>query len=338
MRTPMFSILMVSLNPGDKLVETMRSVIRQSYRDYEVVVKDGGSKDGALEALRGYLNEQGCQDRVRILEQPDTGIYEGMNQATQAARGEYFYFLNCGDAFASDQVLAQAAEEIGKCVGGGPGWEACEGPSRKPEREVCEGTSRKPEREAGCGINHTPEQKTGHETNRAWAQGAFNESGRQNYDSRIFYGDIYDALRGQVVASNPHMDDFACYRNVPCHQACIYHHSLFEERGYEPKYRVRADYEHFLWCYFRRDAQPRYIPVTLALYEGGGFSETPENRKRSALEHREITALYMGKGQRLKYKLILLVTLAPLRTKMAESPVWSGFYNKCKKLLYRREN
>ena len=275
MRTPMFSILMVSLNPGGKLVETMESVVRQSYRDYEVIVKDGGSGDGSLEALRAYLERQGCRDRVRILEQPDTGIYEGMNQATRAARGEYLYFLNCGDSFASDQALAGAAAEI-----------------RSAGRELC---------------------------------------------SRIFYGDIYDALRGQVVASNPHMDDFACYRNVPCHQACIYHHSLFEERGYEPGYRVRADYEHFLWCYFRRDARPRYIPVTLASYEGGGFSETPENRRRSAREHREITALYMSRGQRLKYRLILLATLAPLRTKMAESPVWSGFYNRCKKLLYRRE-
>ncbi len=275
MRTPMFSILMVSLNPGGKLAETMESVVRQSYRDYEVIVKDGGSGDGSLEALRAYLERQGCRDRVRILEQPDTGIYEGMNQATRAARGEYLYFLNCGDSFASDQALARAAAEI-----------------RSAGREFC---------------------------------------------SRIFYGDIYDALRGQVVASNPHMDDFACYRNVPCHQACIYHHSLFEERGYEPGYRVRADYEHFLWCYFRRDARPRYIPVTLASYEGGGFSETPENRRRSAREHREITALYMSRGQRLKYRLILLATLAPLRTKMAESPVWSGFYNRCKKLLYRRE-
>ena len=77
--------------------------------------------------------------------------------------------------------------------------------------------------------------------------------------------------------------------------------------------------------------------MTLASYEGGGFSETPENRRRSAWEHREITALYMSRGQRLKYRLILLATLAPLRTKMAESPVWSGFYNRCKKLLYRRE-
>ena len=112
MRTPMFSILMVSLNPGGKLVETMESVVRQSYRDYEVIVKDGGSGDGSLEALRAYLERQGCRDRVRILEQPDTGIYEGMNQATRAARGEYLYFLNCGDSFASDQALARAAADM----------------------------------------------------------------------------------------------------------------------------------------------------------------------------------------------------------------------------------
>ncbi len=308
MRTPMFSILIVSLNPGGKLVDTMRSVISQNYRDYEVVVKDGGSRDGSLEALRTWLDGR---ERVRILEQPDTGIYEGMNQAASAARGEYLYFLNCGDAFASDQALARAAEEIRGCLGRAD----CElGSARTPgaSQEADRGTSRA----RTPGESHDPAPDDG---------------------PRIFYGDIYDALRGQVVASNPHMDDFACYRNVPCHQACIYHHSLFAERGYEPIYRVRADYEHFLWCFFRGHARPRYIPVTLASYEGGGFSETPENRKRSAREHREITALYMSRGQRLRYRLILLATLAPLRTRMAESPVWSGFYNTCKKRIYRRE-
>ncbi|MDE6673714.1 MAG: glycosyltransferase [Acetatifactor sp.] len=72
MRRPMFSILMVSLNPGDKLVETMRSVAKQIYTDYEVIVKDGGSKDGSLDELRSYLHGQELAKRVRILEQPDT--------------------------------------------------------------------------------------------------------------------------------------------------------------------------------------------------------------------------------------------------------------------------
>lgn len=302
MRSPMFSIIMVSLNPGDKLVETMESVARQTYADYEVIVKDGGSQDGSLDKLREYLAGQkrlvlmeaeagdilqeaatgeAQSPVVRIMEQPDHSIYEGMNQATVEARGEYLYFLNCGDGFASETALEEAAAEISRTMG--------------------------------------------------------EQAGATEEIPRIFYGDIFDSLRSQVVASNPHMDAFACYRNVPCHQACIYHYSLFSERGYEPGYRVRADYEHFLWCYFVKKVQPQYIPVTLAAYEGGGFSETPENRRRSAQEHREITAKYMKKGQLLKYRLILLLTLAPLRTKMAESPAWSGIYNRCKKLLYRRD-
>ena len=69
---------------------------------------------------------------------------------------------------------------------------------------------------------------------------------------RIFYGDQYDMLQHTVVASNPHMDAFACYRNVPCHQVCIYGAELFAERGYNPEYKVRGDYEHFLWCFFEK--------------------------------------------------------------------------------------
>ena len=41
------------------------------------------------------------------------------------------------------------------------------------------------------------------------------------------------------------MNDFACYRNVPCHQVCFYDAGLFAERGYDTDFRVRADYEHF---------------------------------------------------------------------------------------------
>lgn len=274
MREIMFSILVVSLNAGEKLVGTVDSILKQEYTDYEVVVKDGGSGDGSLEKLEEYLEQYTgeIKSRVRIIREADTGIYEGMNQATRHAKGHYYYFLNCGDYFAGTEALKQVASAI--------------------------------ETEA--------EQKT-----------------------LIYYGNIFDALRKQVVASNPRIDDFACYRNVPCHQACIYHYSLFEERGYEPQYRVRGDYEHFLWCYFIKKANPKYVDVVLASYEGGGFSETKANRERSAREHKEITEKYMTKGQLWRYSMMLMVTLAPLRTKMAESKHFAGVYQKVKKVLYK---
>ena len=84
MRDMMFSILVVSLNAGKKLKQTIQSILEQDCRDYEVVVKDGGSKDGSVEALEVFLDglEEADRKRIRIIRQPDKSIYEGMNQAT----------------------------------------------------------------------------------------------------------------------------------------------------------------------------------------------------------------------------------------------------------------
>ena len=75
-------------------------------------------------------------------------------------------------------------------------------------------------------------------------------------------------------------------------------------------------------------------PVTVALYEGGGFSETKENERRSRREHREIVNRYMPAAKVRKYRLIMAVTLAPVRTWIAKNPVTAGIYQKIKKVLY----
>ena len=77
-----------------------------------------------------------------------------------------------------------------------------------------------------------------------------------------------------------------------------------------------------------------YMDSGVADYEGGGFSETKENLKRSKEEHKKITALYMSKGELLRYKAILLCTLAPLRTRLAQSRAFSGLYHKLTTALY----
>lgn len=153
-------------------------------------------------------------------------------------------------------------------------------------------------------------------------------------DAVIYYGDIYDTLRATVIPSNRKLDDFGYFRNVPCHQCCIYSRALFEERGYDLSYRVRADYEHFLRSHYVNGAEPRYIPVTIARYEGAGFSETAENRALSKQEHREILNKYMPRGKVLRFRTVMLLTLQPLRTWMAENPVFGRFYQGIKKRIY----
>ena len=71
-----FSIITVSLNSGPKLLETVLNVLKQTCRDFEIIIKDGGSTDDSLSAVKD-LNSP----FVKIFEEKDSGIYDAMNEA-----------------------------------------------------------------------------------------------------------------------------------------------------------------------------------------------------------------------------------------------------------------
>ena len=49
-----FSIIVVSLNTKNKLENTLKSIIKQSLKSYEIVVIDGKSNDGTIKLLSKY--------------------------------------------------------------------------------------------------------------------------------------------------------------------------------------------------------------------------------------------------------------------------------------------
>lgn len=275
-----FSIITVSYNPGEKLRETLRSVAAQSFTDYEVIVKDGGSTDGSTDFLKGSEGEG--LNRVRFYEEKDKGIYDAMNRAVSYAGGEYVLFLNCGDLLADENVLERVHEVI-----------------ERTERD---------------GAKDCKEQ------------------GIPRY---VFYGDTFSEQTKVTIASAPEITGFTCYRNIPCHQSCFYSLELCREKPYDLSYKIRADYDHFLWCFYRSDAKFIHMDFPVSSYEGGGYSESRENRRRDAREHRQITDTYMKKTELFKYRAIMALTLAPVRRKMAESKAFSGLYHRLKSVLYK---
>lgn len=277
MQMKFFSIIVVALNPGNKLRETLDSIKKQRYMDYEVIIKDGGSKDGALEILEeeGYFS---VFPEVKIVRQKDKSIYDGMNQALKHTNGKYVEFLNCGDCFYDNEVLEKVAEFV-----------------EKVQKESID---------------------------------------RNVHQPAIFYGNQFNRLQNSVVTSAPEVNDFTCYRNVPCHQVCFYASELLKDRAFNTEYTVRADYEHFLYSVYERKAKTFSMPHTICFYEGGGYSETKENRKKSAVQHREITKHYLGKKVYF-YRLIMFLSMAGFRSKMAENRVLSRPYNALKTLIYK---
>lgn len=273
---PLFTILVVALNPGEKLKKTVDSILKQEWTDYEILVKDGMSEDGAVEALQAEIERSGRElsGRLRILRAPDKGIYDAMNQAVMQAKGRYVLFLNCGDIFFGKAVLSRAAASI----------------QREEDKDS----------QAPC----------------------------------IFYGNTLCEKTGAMVHSAPKITGFTCYRNIPCHQSCFYDRRLFKKKQYDLSYRIRADYDHFLWCYYRGGARMIYMDMTVSAYEGGGYSESPKNRARDRAEHKQITTLYMTRRELIRYQAVMLLTLAPLRRRIAESRRLAGIYHKAKAVCY----
>lgn len=105
-----FSIITVCLNAGNDLLEAVESTLKQSYDEFEIIVKDGFSKDGSI-------NKLPQDNRIRIVQKKDSGIYDAMNQGIEAAQGDYMIFMNAGDKFYDSEVLKKIANGIKETPG-----------------------------------------------------------------------------------------------------------------------------------------------------------------------------------------------------------------------------
>jgi len=99
---PKLSIITINLNNKKGLDKTIRSVIAQTYTDFEYIVIDGGSKDGSV----GLIKQHGGKI-TRWISEEDTGIYNAMNKGIRYATGIYCLFLNSGDYLCSENTLTE---------------------------------------------------------------------------------------------------------------------------------------------------------------------------------------------------------------------------------------
>jgi glycosyltransferase involved in cell wall biosynthesis len=89
-----FSIIIPTLNRKDMLLDAIDTVRSQSWSDFEIIVIDGGSTDGTLEAIKKNKYKY-----LRLLHGPDCGVYDALNKGIGAASGNIVGFLNSDDAY-----------------------------------------------------------------------------------------------------------------------------------------------------------------------------------------------------------------------------------------------
>jgi glycosyltransferase involved in cell wall biosynthesis len=102
---PKVSVITINFNNRAGFEKTIRSVFSQSYSDFEFVVIDGGSTDGSVDVINANAGKI-----TYWISEKDAGIYDALNKGIVNAKGDYLIFLNSGDCFNNDNVVAKFCE------------------------------------------------------------------------------------------------------------------------------------------------------------------------------------------------------------------------------------
>lgn len=103
------SVITVCKNSEKTISETIQSVLSQTYNDFELIIVDGKSTDNTLNIINDFKS-----DKIRLISENDTGIYNAMNKGVNLSTGDYLFFLNSDDKFLHNNVLTIFAQEMEK--------------------------------------------------------------------------------------------------------------------------------------------------------------------------------------------------------------------------------
>jgi len=96
------SIITPCLNSEKTIKDTMESVLKQTYKNIEYIVVDGGSTDGTMEIVKAYHSR--FHGRMKYVSEKDNGIYEAMNKGIKLSSGRIIGIINSDDYYQYDAV------------------------------------------------------------------------------------------------------------------------------------------------------------------------------------------------------------------------------------------
>ena len=96
------SIITISFNSEKTIERTIKSVLAQTWKNYEYIIVDGASKDSTINIIKSY--EPQFEGRLKWKSEPDTGIYNAMNKGIKRASGDIIGIVNSDDWLEQDAL------------------------------------------------------------------------------------------------------------------------------------------------------------------------------------------------------------------------------------------
>lgn len=106
MPTPRVSVLLPAFNALATLPLAVASIRAQTFTDWELLVVDDGSTDGAAEWLRAQAAQE---PRLKVISQPHGGIVVALNRGLAEARGEFIARMDADDESLPERLAEQLA-------------------------------------------------------------------------------------------------------------------------------------------------------------------------------------------------------------------------------------
>lgn len=104
MNSPLVSICLPNLNTFPYLEERVETIYKQTYENWELVVSDNYSEDGAWQFFQRLAEKD---PRVSIAQAPREGLYPNWNNCIRRAQGKYVYIATSDDTMADDCLEKQ---------------------------------------------------------------------------------------------------------------------------------------------------------------------------------------------------------------------------------------
>lgn len=95
-----FSIITATYNSEKTLERTIKSVLNQSYKNFEYIIIDGNSSDRTLSIVKEYEAEFSSRNiSFKYISESDKGIYDAWNKGIELATGDWISFLGSDDYY-----------------------------------------------------------------------------------------------------------------------------------------------------------------------------------------------------------------------------------------------
>lgn len=107
MKKELVSVIMPSYNSGAFIAEAIRSVLQQTYLNWELLITDDASDDNTVEIVQSFVEQD---PRIRLFRiEMNSGVATARNNSISHAKGRFFAFLDSDDCWHPEKLEKQLA-------------------------------------------------------------------------------------------------------------------------------------------------------------------------------------------------------------------------------------